>query len=435
LRGWFREIGWKPLSWSFSPDGKTIACMTNLKGVLLEEPTGKGRFGITWAYLAFSPDGKMLATADFDRKGDGRPGSFSLREAATGKELCSVPLPQGHVYRLLFSPDGRTLATASTTSNNGGVANQGGAINLWPLVRDESRKSTVRVGPPRLLDERSSPAVRGIWQRDFPDRVGDWAFSPDGRMLALAGEGGTIRLLETASGKERARFTGHSGEVTVLSFAPDGRRLASGSYDTTILVWDVTGRLQGGRLRPLAESRSDSELEKLWADLASDDAKRAGRALWTMVAAPDRAVPYPREHLREHLRASAAVKAQMLELPQLLRDLDDHAFAVRTKAKKELARLGVAAEPALRQALAKSPSVEMRRSLEELLKTVEAERQTPLSGERLRAVRALEVLEQVVGTREAREALKSLTAGAGVESSLTQEARIALERLDRAEQR
>jgi WD40 repeat protein len=446
LSSWFREIGHRPFSWGFSPDGKTIACMTNPEEIpFFEAATGKGRllgkgrlFGNTGGYLAFSPDGKLLATAPDDGGKGGGPGSFTLREAATYKELCSVPLPlpEGRVYRLLFSPDGRMLATASTTSTNGGVALQGGAIHLWPLVRDESHKSAVRVGPPRLSDKRRSPAVRGIWECDFPHRVGDWAFSPDGRMLAIAAEGGTIRLVETASGKERARLTGHSGEVTALSFAPDGRRLASGSYDTTILVWDVTGRLLGGRLRPLAESLRDAELEKLWADLASDNAGRAGRAIWTLAAAPDQAVPCLGERLRPlAVEANKALAKIAARIAPLLRDLDDDAFAVRDKARRELKKLGAAAEPVLRQALAKKGlSLETRRRLEQLLKAVESSSRQPPTGEALRNVRALEVLEQI-GTREARAALKALTTDGEAESSLTHEARLALERLERTERR
>jgi hypothetical protein len=165
--------------------------------------------------------------------------------------------------------------------------------------------------------------------------------------------------------------------------------------------------------------------------LAADDAGRAGRAIWTLTAAGNQGMPY----LAERLRTLAAdVKARLAKVPQLLRDLDEDAFAVRKKARAELARLGAAVEPALRQALEKKGlGVEMRRSLEQLLKALEAEHQAP-SGESLRAVRALEVLEHI-GTREAREALKALTADGGAESSLTHEARSALERLDRAERR
>jgi RNA polymerase sigma factor (sigma-70 family) len=424
LRGWSREVGnWMPHSLVFSPDGKTVACMV-MRGnpdqiYLWETATGKELSPIAGGYPAFSPDGKLLATAPLLLKKDGQ--SFTLWDAATGKEVCSVKAP-GRVYRLLFSPDGRMLATLSNAVAIKPVAATNAAgfgqsvIHLWPLLRDESGKSVARVGPPRLLAEGKRETFAA------------WAFSPDGRTLALAGADGAVRLLETAGGKECGRFAGHGGNVEALSFAPDGLRLASGSRDTTILVWDVTGRLQDGRLR--RAQLSDKELEKCWADLAADDAGRARRAIWALAAAPSQTVPY----LAEHLRTSAAdVKARMAKLPQLLRDLDDDAFAVREKAKVELARLGEAAEPALRQALAKSPSAETRRSLEQFLKALEANRQAPF-GEPLREARAVEVLEHI-GSREAREALKNLKAGTEAESSLTQEVRAALERLDRAERR
>jgi hypothetical protein len=239
--------------------------------------------------------------------------------------------------------------------------------------------------------------------------------------LAISDKGGTVRVLETASGKERARFTGHGGDVTSLAFTPDGRRLASGSRDTTILVWDVTGRLQDRQLRPAR--LSSEELAKHWADLAADDAKLAGRTVWSLEVVPSQAVHYLTERLQN---AAADTKARLAKVPQLLRDLDDNAFAIREKAKAELARLGEAAEPALRQALAKSPSPEARRSLEQLLNML----QTP-SVESLRERRAVEVLEHIGN----RDDLKVLTAEAGTESILMQEIHAALARLARADRR
>jgi hypothetical protein len=306
------------------------------------------------------------------------------------------------------------LATASQ-----GAGNPQGAIHLWPLMRDESQKSRVRVGPPRLMAGGALHAGVGVW-----------AFSPDNRLLALAGADGTVQVLETATGKERTHFTGHGGEVTALSFSPDSRRLASGSRDTTILVWDATGRLRNGELR--TARLTAKEMEGCWADLAANDAPRAGRALWTLAADPTQSVPFLAKRLQTALAdAKDRQAAQLAKVPQLLRDLDDDAFAVREKAKTELARLGEVAEPALRQALAKSPSVETRRSLEQLLKKAEAKRQV-LSGEALRQVRVVEVLEQI-GTREARQALKSLTDDAPAEASLTQEVHAALGRLQRGD--
>ena len=172
---------------------------------------------------------------------------------------------------------------------------------------------------------------------------------------------------------------------------------------------------------------STQEWEELWTDLAADDAAQAGRALWTLAAAPKQAVSF----LTKHLQTTAAdAQAALVKVPQLLRDLDDDAFLVREKAQAELARLGEAAEPALRLALTKSPSAEKHRRLEQLLKELEGNRTAP-SGELLRELRAVEVLEQI-GTAEARQELKALAGSAAADSLLVQAARAALDRLARA---
>jgi hypothetical protein len=433
LRGWSRELKLKKNmnSWSavLSPDGKTLAVQEwadsrEMSCWYWEVATGKQLTWIRGYCVAFSPDGKLLATVL--RGEPGRQGLFALWEAATAKKLCSVSVPE-NVRALAFSPDGRLLATMGMGTRPPppprGWTIHVTRIRLWPLIRDESRPAGVRISSPRVLTEIVLP------EGGLPLPVFfDWAFSPDGRTLALGGDGvadGTVRLLETATGKERRRFAGHGGDVTVLAFSPDGRRLASASQDTTVLVWDVTGRLRGGRLRP--GRLSAKELEKLWAALAAGDAGRAGRAVWALAADPERAVPF----LGKRLRASAAAHKALAQVPRLLRDLDDEGFAVRERAKAALARLGAAAEPALLRALARSPSAERRRSLGQLLK--EARRQAP-AGELLRTLRALEALGQA-GTGEARAVLKGLTTATPAESSLRLEARAVLRRLERAGRR
>jgi WD40 repeat protein len=65
------------------------------------------------------------------------------------------------------------------------------------------------------------------------------AFSPDGRTLAAESAGHRIRLWEVPTGRVRLTLPGHQAKILSLAFAPDGRRLISGSDDTTALVWDV----------------------------------------------------------------------------------------------------------------------------------------------------------------------------------------------------
>ena len=78
-------------------------------------------------------------------------------------------------------------------------------------------------------------------------------FAPDGRSLASGSWDKTIRLWDLASGKELRRLEGHTDPVTSVAFAPDGRSLASGSDDNTIRLWDLAS---GKELRRL-EGHSD----------------------------------------------------------------------------------------------------------------------------------------------------------------------------------
>jgi RNA polymerase sigma factor (sigma-70 family) len=244
-----RKLGDRPPdALALSPDGQTVACVPAGDGEpgevqLWESATGKLRARVPGGCPALSPDGKLLATTA--RGKGGEKSSVTLWEAATARELCSVKVAEGQVYRLGFSPDGRLLAAASDVA---GRTNKH-ALHLWPLYKGESPRSgpALRLGPDRLLAEG---LAYGVWA---------FAFSPDGRALALPDDRGSVRVLETATGKERLRFTGHLGQIRALAFSPDGRRLASGSEDTTVLVWDVTGRLPGGQPHPAQPPRGERE--------------------------------------------------------------------------------------------------------------------------------------------------------------------------------
>jgi hypothetical protein len=240
------------------------------------------------------------------------------------------------------------------------------------------------------------------------------AFAPDGRALAAGTQSNEVCLWEMATGRERCRLQGHQGWISGLAFAPDGNRLASASSDTTVLVWD----LRGGP--PAARPLSEETLKALQADLADPDAAKAYRAMQALASAPGQGVPL----LKRLLPPVPRVEED--RLTRLLADLDSENFETREKAAAELEKAGEAAELALRQALRKNPPVEARRRLERLLDGLDAR---ATSGDRLRALRAIEVLERV-GTPEARAVLRRVADGAP-QARLTEAARAAVQRLER----
>ena len=126
--------------------------------------------------------------------------------------------------------------------------------------------------------------------------------------------------------------------------------------------------------------------------------------------------------LGERLQPIALADAK--RTAKLIAELDSNRFAVRDRAARDLEKLGEAAVPALREAVAGNPSVEMRQRIEAL-----ARRADSLSADRLRSLRSVEALEYS-GTSDARAILEKL-AGGLAEARLTREAKASVERLRR----
>jgi WD40 repeat protein len=136
-------------------------------------------------------------------------------DAATGKERMALRGHTSLVRGVAFSPDGKRLASGG-----------------WD--------STVRIWDTGTGKERLALAV--------PDERVVWAvaFSPDGRTLAgSCGWDTTVRLWDATTGKEVAILVGHTSPVNSVVFSPDGKAVATGSSDGTIMLWDLTPR--GGR--------------------------------------------------------------------------------------------------------------------------------------------------------------------------------------------
>jgi hypothetical protein len=229
---------------------------------------------------------------------------------------------------------------------------------------------------------------------------------------------GTVRVWGLPDGKEIERLEGHRGWVMAVAYAPDSKRLVSGSIDTTALVWDISHL---AKKKPAAVDITARELDALWEKLAGS-ARDSYQAMARLAAAPGPAVDFLRRRLQPARPADAQVVAR------LLGELDSNEFAVRRRAGEELEKLAGLAEPALRKALADNPSPEARKHLEKLLDGLEKEY---LSAEQLRVVRALEVVE-LAGTPEAAELLAVLARGTP-EARQTRWAKAALERRQHAE--
>jgi len=166
--------------------------------------------------LAFSPDGKILASGH----GDGTIILWDVAEPLSPSQL-GQPLTShtGRVHGLVFSPDGKVLISVDSAT----------AITLWNI---SDPRTPMPFGPPLVM---------------IPDAqfyVTDLALSPDGKILAASGADVSIMLWDISDPRSPTRLglplKGHSSSVKSLAFSPDGQTLASGSSDNTITLWDIT---------------------------------------------------------------------------------------------------------------------------------------------------------------------------------------------------
>jgi WD40 repeat protein len=408
---------------AFSPDGQLLGSADHDGRILLWEIATRhsrelGRHQMEAAILAFSPDGKTLASGGRDR-------TIRIWDIQTGSELVRIQGKgtAGWVHALAFSPDGKLLASGGTdkiiylwepaTGKKLGELRSDDFIFSLAFLPDSQRIVAGSFRNLRLWDVSTRSQIHSFKGHDYA--VTKLVLSQDGKMLASIGDDFKILLWEVATGKTIRRIDGMN--VRSVAFSPNVETLAcGGDGDFAILIWDLTGLLQDGRI-PAIEP-TPSELAALWDDLQSIDAGLAHRSLWKLVAGGPTTVKF----IRGRLSPINPVPKDRLDL--LTASLDSADFAVRKKATDELERLGRTAQPILAQLVASQTSPEVRRQVQRLLDKLD-----PIAPEPLRAARAVTLLERL-GTPEATALLEKLAQGAPG-AWLTEDARASVKRLEK----
>src|SRR5262249_32609043 len=159
--------------------------------------------------LAFSPDGKLLASGDYE--------TLRFWDVATGKELRRIEGKEAARAGMAFAPDGKALATIAWQT-----------IRLWDVA----------TGKQLLKREAHTGSVNTL------------AYSPDGKLLASGSyEDPSVRVWDAATGKPLHLLQGHGLYVRSVAFSLDGKNVISGGGDNTIRFSDVT---TGKELRTLS---------------------------------------------------------------------------------------------------------------------------------------------------------------------------------------
>ncbi|MBE9206825.1 NACHT domain-containing protein [Nostoc sp. LEGE 06077] len=273
---------------AFSPDGKLLATGDTNGEIRLYQVSDWRQLLICKGHtnwvpsLVFSPDGSMLASSSSDH-------TVKLWNVTTGQCIQTLQGHKHEVWTVAFSPDGNTLTSGSNDH----------MIKLWSVSTGECLKTfqghtswivcaVFTLDGQKLVSGSDDNTIR-VWNvstgeclKILPghlDGIRSISISPDGQTIASSSDDQTVKLWDIAAGECIKTLHGHHAAVWSVAISPQGNLIASGSLDQTVRLWDFhTGQclktLQGhsgwvlsvafNLQRNLLATSSDDQTVKLW---------------------------------------------------------------------------------------------------------------------------------------------------------------------------
>lgn len=371
-----------------------IVCWDSIKGEQLISGSapnhsagrfaGNGNIRIDWE----NPAGR------FNDEGDDPSPLLLIFDAFEDRVLWHRRIPGNDEVSLTSSSARPIIAVTSTVVQADNHLSRGPSnLQIWDLVTGEESVHIKR------------PSTK-IWEY-----FGQPLFSPNGRVIVVPWAERMLLFYDALTGKELGQLK-HDVGLRPLAFTPDGKRLATGVDDGTILIWEV------GKFTFRSEKRhlSPGEIEMSWRDLAGE-IRPAVEAMARLEESPTQALAL----FRERLGPAEPISPERIQM--LIKNLEDRSYAKREAVTREFLRLGEQAHPALRTAYEGNPSAEARKRIEFLL----TEPALVRSPEVRRHLRAIE-LTAAIATPEAKALLAEWSKGDPAARE-TKAAKEALERL------
>jgi WD40 repeat protein len=235
------KIPHDPTTFAFSPDGKTFATAGNpdygnpasfattlalwnvADGALLATlPAGHSESGDNVGGIAFSPDGRWLATLG---------STIQFWDLRNGDLVGTLKPPDKLRYgrsvgvQPIFSPAGKLLATALSDNT----------VAVWDMTALRAPNASAPGDPADVPFSPTSPGLRVL--RGPSQRPTAVAWSPDGTLVVTA-NGSTLSFWDPQKGA-LLRTRAGAGAIKTLKFSRDGKRLATGGNDNSVRLWDV----------------------------------------------------------------------------------------------------------------------------------------------------------------------------------------------------